>query len=201
MPRVFCSSILTILLLSLYVRKNESLSQNNKVARVSSRRDFVDRTSLLFVAVAASSQPAVAATPTPTTSNTSNLSLLQRARTQMDSVPNLIEKEKWDSIRAILIEPPLSDCWSKKSRSLLAIFAEEVGNAGGDELAALEAKEELVSQLRYLDMAVYNNNFNPIKAEGAMNASKSLIASYYEDPMNAYKASIQALDQLLSLSK
>ena len=71
---------------------------------------------------------------------------------------------------------------------------------GGDELAALEAREELVSHLRYLDMAVYNNVFNPITVEGKSGATKELIRSYYEDPINEYKASVSALNDLINLA-
>eukprot|EP00546_Thalassionema_frauenfeldii_P014515 CAMPEP_0178921614 /NCGR_PEP_ID=MMETSP0786-20121207/15664_1 /TAXON_ID=186022 /ORGANISM="Thalassionema frauenfeldii, Strain CCMP 1798" /LENGTH=148 /DNA_ID=CAMNT_0020595823 /DNA_START=133 /DNA_END=579 /DNA_ORIENTATION=- len=128
------------------------------------------------------------------------LTQVEEARKQLDAVPKLIENEKWDSIRAILIEPPLADCWAKTSRPLLSKFAEALSDVGGDELAALEAREELVSHLRYLDMAVYNNNFNPITVEGETGASKSLIQSYYEDPRNELEASISAFDDLISLS-
>eukprot|EP00980_Cylindrotheca_fusiformis_P013484 scaffold3437_cov113-Cylindrotheca_fusiformis.AAC.51 len=129
------------------------------------------------------------------------LSQVQQARKQMDSIPALIDSEKWDSVRAILIEPPLADCWAKTSRPLLTKYAEVLGDTGGDELAALEAREEIVSHLRYLDMAVYNNVFNPIKAEGQSGATKELIRSYYEDPINEYKASTTALDELIKLAK
>ena len=41
--------------------------------------------------------------------------------------------------------------------------ADAIGNElDGDEIAALELREDLISHLRYLDMAVYNNVFNPI---------------------------------------
>ena len=85
-----------------------------------------------------------------------SLSLVRQARAQLTAVPDLIKAEKWDSVRAILITPPLSDCWAKTNRPLLQNYAEAVGDAGKDELAALEAKEDANSHLRYLDMAVYN---------------------------------------------
>jgi hypothetical protein len=128
------------------------------------------------------------------------LTLVKQARQQLAPIPKLIESEKWDSVRAILIEPPLSDCWARTGRPLLTKFAEALGDVGGDELAALEAREEIVSHLRYLDMAVYNNNFNPIKSEGENGASASLIRSYYEDPKNEFKSSLTAFDELLGLS-
>jgi len=125
------------------------------------------------------------------------------ARRQLDPVPNLIKEEKWDSIRAILITPPLSDCWGKSSgvNPLLRNYAEAVGDQGGDELAALEAKEEALDHLRFLDMAAYNNVFNPIKTEGETGATKALIKSYYEDPVNELKASTSALDELIKLGE
>lgn len=128
------------------------------------------------------------------------LSQVQQARKQLDPVPKLIEEEKWDAVRAVLIEAPLADCWAKTSRPLLTRYAEALGAAGGDELAVLEAKEDLVSHLRYLDMAVYNNVFNPITVEGKSGATKELVRSYYEDPINEFKASKQALDELIGLS-
>jgi hypothetical protein len=127
------------------------------------------------------------------------LPLVKEARVQLDAVPGLINAEKWDSVRAILIKPPLSDCWAKTSRPLLSNYAQAVGDAGGDELGVLEAKEEAVSHLRYLDMAVYNNVFNPIKSEGESGATRGLIRSYYEDPINEYKAATKALDELVKL--
>jgi len=127
-------------------------------------------------------------------------SQIQQARKQMDGIPALIDAEKWDSVRAILIEPPLADCWAKTSRPLVSKYAESLGDNGGDELAALEAREELVSHLRYLDMAVYNNVFNPITVEGKSGATKELIRSYYEDPINEYKASMSALNDLIKLA-
>jgi len=129
------------------------------------------------------------------------LSQLETARQQLDQVPPLITSEKWDSIRAILIRPPLSDCWAKTNRPLIGQFAEAVGEAGGEELEALEAREELVSHLRYLDMAVYNNVFNPITVEGKSGATKELVRSYYEDPMNEWKASVAAMESLIRLGK
>ena len=57
-------------------------------------------------------------------------------------VPGLLEARKWDSVRAILITPPLSDCWGKNARPLLRDFAAALGDSGGDELAALEARED-----------------------------------------------------------
>ena len=128
------------------------------------------------------------------------LSQVQMARIQLEKAPAFIEKEKWDSVRALLLEPPLADCWAKTNRPLLTKYAEVLGDAGGDELAALEAKEELVSHLRYLDMAVYNNVFNPITVEGKSGATKELVRSYYEDPINEFKASAAALKELEKLA-
>ena len=142
-----------------------------------------------------------AAAETSETSLTDLLTLVKEARSQLNGIPKLIETEKWDSVRAILIKPPLSDCWAKTARPLLPQYAEAIGTANGDELAALEAKEELSSHLRYLDMAVYNNNFNPIKSEGTNGASKDLVRSYYEDPTNEWNASVQAFDQLIQLAE
>lgn len=126
---------------------------------------------------------------------------LQQAEQQLNDIPKLIDGEKWDSVRAILIAPPLSDCWAKTNRPLLKNYAQALGDAGGDELAALEAKEELQGHLRYLDMAVYNNNFNPITVEGKTGASATLISSYYDDPKREFQASRKALQELIGLAK
>ena len=94
---------------------------------------------------------------------------------QLGGVAGLIKAERWDSIRAVLLKPPLSDCWAKNSPFLKA-YAEKLD----DELAGLEAREDAVSHLRYLDMAAYNNVFNPIATEGTSGATKELVRSYYE---------------------
>jgi hypothetical protein len=106
-------------------------------------------------------------------------------------------------VRAILIKPPLSDLWSSGgTKQLLKQYADAIGNElpDGDEIAALELREDAISHLRYLDMAVYNNVFNPISTEGQSGATKELIRSYYEDPINEWKASKAALDGLIGLS-
>jgi hypothetical protein len=128
-------------------------------------------------------------------------SQLKEARAQLDPIPKLIQEQKWDSVRAILITPPLSDCWSKTGK-LLQSYASAIGEEvpDGDELAALELKEEALDHLRFLDMAVYNNVFNPIRTEGESGATKELISSYYDDPVREYKACVRVIDDLLSLS-
>jgi hypothetical protein len=125
---------------------------------------------------------------------------IEQARKQLDAVPAIISSEKWDQIRAILITPPLSDFWTttKKASNILMDIADAVGNAGGDELQVLELREDLQTHLRYLDMAAYNNVFNPIKTEGTTGATKELVRSYYEDPKNELKACVSALDGILS---
>lgn len=129
------------------------------------------------------------------------LSQIKEARAQLDAVPELIQLEKWDSVRAILITPPLSDCWAKGAKPTLQKYAEAIGETDGDELAVLESRDDLASSLRFLDMAVYNNIFNPIKAEGSSGATKELVRSYYEDPLAEYKASLVTLDALIELGK
>lgn len=193
-PMSFCKKNCCLILLVLLAKNNNALSHE----KIASRRDIFENFgsgSLAFATMVTRPQTSLALSEF-----SSLLAQVEEARKQLDAVPKLIENEKWDSIRAILIEPPLADCWAKTSRPLLSKFAEALSDVGGDELAALEAREELVSHLRYLDMAVYNNNFNPITVEGETGASKSLIQSYYEDPRNELKASISALDDLISLS-
>jgi hypothetical protein len=49
-------------------------------------------------------------------------------------------------------------------------------------------------------MAVYNNVFNPIATEGKTGASKELVRSFYEDPINEWKASKSAIDDVIALA-
>lgn len=88
------------------------------------------------------------------------------------------------------------------ANKLLNNYADAIGNevTGGDEIAALELREDVISHLRYLDMAVYNNVFNPIATEGETGATKELVRSYYEDPTNEWKASKAAIDGLIGLA-
>lgn len=131
------------------------------------------------------------------------LDQIKEARAQLDSVPDLIKEEKWDAVRAILIKPPLSNMWTTGGQNkLLSNYADAIGSElpDGDEMSALEMREEIVSHLRYLDMAVYNNVFNPIASEGKSGATKELVRSYYEDPTNEWRASTSAIDQLIGLA-
>lgn len=158
-----------------------------------SRRNFGQR-----IAVAASG-----AVLLPNQAQAASLSELQgiaqKARNQLDPVPTIIQNEEWDKVRAILITPPISDFWtaSKRPVNIMTEIADAVSDAGGDELNILELREELQSHLRYLDMAVYNNVFNPITREGTTGATKELVRSYYEDPKNELKASISAFEGVL----
>ena len=107
------------------------------------------------------------------------------------------------SVRAVLTKPPLSTMWTSKGQNkLLNDYADAIANElpNGDEIAALELREDILSHLRYLDMAVYNNVFNPIATEGTTGASKELVRSYYEDPINEWKASKSAIDELIALA-
>lgn len=171
--------------------------------RHDSRRSFLSR---LHKSISITSILLVGSELNPNVAHATSLQdlLLQinEARTQLEPVPQLIQSEKWDSIRAILITPPLSDCWAKTNKPLLMNYAEAIGNEvpDGDELAALELKEDLLYHLRFLDMAVYNNVFNPIKTEGETGATKELVKSYYEDPIREYKATKKALDELVGLA-
>lgn len=134
-------------------------------------------------------------------SSSSPLAELGEARKQLEMVPNLIQTEEWDKVRSILITPPLSDLWtarsgSKRTNAFWEEYAEVVAD---DEFAVLELKDELQSHLRYLDMAVYNNVFNPIKTFGETGATKELVRSYYDDPTREFKACVSALDALLKM--
>jgi len=92
------------------------------------------------------------------------------------------------------MQPPLRDCWSK-STPILKRYADALGETeDGDELAALDGREDLLQHLRFLDMAVYNSVFNPIATEGEVGASKALIDSYYNDPTREYEVSRRALE-------
>ena len=150
-----------------------------------------------------SSTAATAADSTSSVSLASYQGLLQQATSQLESaVPQLIEREQWDSIRAILVTPPLSDIYKKSN--WLVDYANVVGESSlpnGDELAVLQARDDLQTHLRFLDMTAYNNVFNPIKTMGTNGATKQLVASYYEDPVREYKASVQALHELIELGK
>lgn len=169
-----------------------------------SRRGMLARTasSAVFVAAAAS---AAVLRPSPAAAAAGDdlretLALIKEASGQLESIPTLIKDEKWDGVRGVLMEAPLRDCWSK-STPILKRYAVALGDTpDGDELAALEGREDLLQHLRFLDMAVYNNVFNPISSEGTTGASKALIDSYYNDPTREYEASKKAIDDLIRLS-
>ena len=183
---------------------NEKLNkynENNQFER-SNRREFLISSFAVSVITSQSRGDVASAAENSSGSLNTILIEIQKARQQMNAVPDLIKSEQWDGVRAILITPPLSDLWTKSARksSLLQDYANVIGTSPtGDELAVLEAKEDVEGHLRFLDMAVYNNNFNPIKSVGEIGATKALISSYYEDPINEYKATVAALDNLIQL--
>jgi hypothetical protein len=185
---------------------SQSSGSPRATATTKPRRQFLGDMVQLAIVSSTSAAPLLwtvgrpAAAASTTSSVQESLLLIQQAQQQLAGVPALIKSEKWDSVRAVLITPPLADCWAKTSRPLLQSYAVAVGDAGGDELAALEAKEDAISHLRYLDMAVYNNIFNPIKTVGETGSTKALIQSYYEDPMNEWKASVAVFEELVRLA-
>ena len=143
--------------------------------------------------------PAIARAAELPTGGKALYELVRQAQQQLDDVPKLIDQGKWDSVRAILIKPPISDIWGKNAKPLLKKYAEAVGNADGDELAVLEAREEAQAHLQYLDMAVYNNVFSPAAGDAKATATPALIKQYYEMPMQEFRASKAALDALVEL--
>ena len=183
---------------------NEKLNKYNEKNQFerSNRREFLISSFAVSVITSQSRGDVASAAENSSGSLNTILIEIQKARQQMNAVPDLIKSEQWDGVRAILITPPLSDLWTKSARksSLLQDYANVIGTSPtGDELAVLEAKEDVEGHLRFLDMAVYNNNFNPIKSVGEIGATKALISSYYEDPINEYKATVAALDNLIQL--
>jgi hypothetical protein len=56
-----------------------------------------------------------------------------------------ISEDKEDAVRAILITPPMSDCWTKSKQKLPCLLQQYTGAVGetasSDEFAVLEAKE------------------------------------------------------------
>jgi len=126
-----------------------------------SRRSFLDASTRAAAAAGVLGGGIVSSSPDPARAAgggggsgdfASLLGQVRQARDQLKPIPKLIEDGKWDSVRAVLLEPPLADCWAKTNRPLLAKYAEALGDKGGDELEALEAKEEILNHLRYLDM-------------------------------------------------
>lgn len=171
---------------STLTRLEESLRRND-------RRSFMKSVSSLVLAIPAISELHIEGAAA---SEDEDLLLqIKEARGQLDQVPELIKQEQWDKIRAILIKPPISSCWTSRGKNkLLEDFADQL-----DDIEALELKEQVISHLRYLDMAAYNNVFNPIATEGTSGATKELVRSYYEDPTNELEASKSALDSLIKL--
>lgn len=163
---------------------------------------FQARRPILIGALLSWPQALLAAQRDAPTDLTELLPLITEARKQLEPVPGLLKASKWDSVRLILITPPLVDCWAKNSKPLLKNLASAIGDLpDGDEMAALEAREDAISHLQYLDMAVYNNVFSPIGSEGEAGATKALIKSYYEMPRDELAASIKALDTLAELGR
>mmetsp|Transcript_13035 Transcript_13035/g.18992 ORF Transcript_13035/g.18992 Transcript_13035/m.18992 type:complete len:216 (-) Transcript_13035:808-1455(-) len=175
-----------------------TLSAKNSVEE--SRRSVLQALSFGSVLLSFRVDDAIAAAPSVKLATV--LPKIEEARAQLLPVPGLIKLEKWDSVRAILITPPLSDCWSKTSK-LLQSYAVAIGEEmpDGDEFAALELKEEALDHLRFLDMAAYNNVFNPIKTEGENGATKELVRSYYDDPVREYEACARVFNGLVNLAK
>ena len=183
--------ILSLLLTSLHGLNTSTTIKQASLKQKSTRRKAILQLSTLITFFSPSLSKADSNEELPL-----KAAEIHKAIGQLEQVPELIEKEKWDSVRAVLSKPPLSDMWAKNSP-----FLKSYTELLSDELAGLEAREETISRLRYLDMSVYNNIFNPISSEGTTGATKELIRSYYEDPTTELKASIAGLQELENLSQ
>jgi hypothetical protein len=120
-----------------------SVATDASTSKLQSRRNVIDATAFSLSLLLPSKAYA--------TGNLSELlAELKKARLQMEPIPDLINTEQWDAVRAILILPPLSNLWTKSARKvpLLQEYADIIGGNNGDELAVLEGKEELMSSLR-----------------------------------------------------
>lgn len=186
-----------------FISSSSQENTNNELILIDvDRREMLSKVIALAVAslpITPLSVSASASAADPKSNLMELRSLIEEATKQIEVVPDLIKEEKWDAVRALLIKKPLFDMWNKNTPVLKA-YADAIGDNGGDEFAVLEEREELIGHLRYLDMAVYNNVFNPISTVGEVGATKALIDSYRNDPIREYKASKQALDQLLQLA-
>jgi hypothetical protein len=187
---------------SLTTRSQPTNHNHERTNSGSHRREYLVAAASVLVPPCCWLGPAAAADSSSSPLFSTTLQQIIEVRAQLlDNIPSRIEAEKWDAVRSILLQPPLADCWAKTNRPLLTNYATSLGELGGDELAALEAKEQVISHLRYLDMAAYNNVFNPIKSMGENGATAGLIRSYYEDPINEFKASVAAFDELIQLGQ
>jgi hypothetical protein len=195
-------SVASVLKASLSGNNNDHFdnNDNNNGRPTETRRGILSRGATAIATTAALTSIPSMAFASPEDDVKEMLGLIQQAKSQLDTIPPLVQDEKWDSVRAVLMEAPLRDCWSK-STPILKKYAEALGETPkGDELAALEGREDLLQHLRFLDMAVYNNVFNPIASEGKTGASKALIDSYYNDPTREFEASKKAIEDLIQLS-
>lgn len=208
----FCSTQLaaslsnvSVLKASLSGNNNEHFENNGNIdsntnRATETRRGILSRGAMAIATTAALTSIPSMAFASPEDDIKEMLGLIQQAKSQLDTIPPLVKEEKWDGVRGVLMEAPLRDCWSK-STPILKKYAEALGETPkGDELAALEGREDLLQHLRFLDMAVYNNIFNPIASEGQSGASKALVDSYYNDPTREFEASKKAIEDLIQLS-
>lgn len=154
-------NILLLLFLSHSVRSLQTMTSGGKISRgvgdvsleFGSTTAWTKRpeSRRLFIGAAAFTLSSIIPFKAQATENINELLVeLKKARSQLEPIPDLIQKEQWDSVRAILITPPLSNLWTKSARKipLLQEYADVIGENNGDELAALEGKEELMSSLR-----------------------------------------------------
>jgi hypothetical protein len=195
-------------LTALHMASSYNVNQNIIVdSATSSRRSFCGGIAAAMIVLPAAAPCHGAITVPTTTTGTSPLAELEQARKQLQNVPSFIQTQEWDKVRSILITPPLSDLWTrtKRTNAFWDEYADYVARTnsaaddGADEFAVLELKDDLQSHLRYLDMAVYNNVFNPIKTFGETGATRELVRSYYDDPTREFQACASALDALVKM--
>mmetsp|Transcript_1458 Transcript_1458/g.3030 ORF Transcript_1458/g.3030 Transcript_1458/m.3030 type:complete len:214 (+) Transcript_1458:1193-1834(+) len=114
------------------------------------------------------------------------VSAVRRARTRLDDVPALVKAAKWDSVRTLLATKPVVE---------LKPVLKELGRVSDSDTAGILSglREDLMTSLRLLDTAVYNNVFVD-ESRVALGVKVDFIT-----PIGYLNDALDAIDSILEL--
>lgn len=147
---------------SLIICKSQSLSSDSikhsktqhplHLPILVTRRTFVSACGTLFALSSAANMEKVFAATITTDKSISPLQVLENARVQVNTIDDLINKARWDSIRTILSKDPVS---KTKDACNILIKGSSLETRG----VLVGLKEDALSSIQLLDTSVYSNVF------------------------------------------
>mmetsp|Transcript_27513 Transcript_27513/g.33386 ORF Transcript_27513/g.33386 Transcript_27513/m.33386 type:complete len:215 (-) Transcript_27513:121-765(-) len=161
---------------------------NNPEIVEGNRRAFLTSSALTLIGTSCAFVPPATAAAPAASSKQSMIEELKASRQKLETVPDLLQQEKWDEVRTILKTPPINYLWNMgDSKNVLVSLAKAT-----DEFELLDLKDELSVSLQMCDQLTYDNVFVYFQPGSGKVKIK--------EPVQLAKKAIQQIDEALVLA-